>query len=466
MPADQSARQLLIGNQLLILNLKEREMMNSVSGLSAPVMKTHDVHYPQGTSVPFSASSSAQKNAEKPRDILHAFNATERRFGERFDVSTHAAVIKMMMLRFGQSPAHVFAQVKPVAGGYDVTMKDGFQVHLARHELQQAASASRFAGNDQGAIRDANFIFAVFVKRKQLEAPGRSFESALAKTLEGETAQRALKGMGMIGFMQYVATDQMRGKGAVGVVDTQSYAAALVLEGTRHTYQYREPVTRTYGYRLTGDDVADDDRSIERGSLSVSSVPAGGKPVDIWGGFYQGVEGNCVTVSAMKAAMMKFGQNPTAIYKNIRATVNGYQITMRDGYSLRLTFDELKKAEQGSNLKGPDKALLRDANFLYAVSAKRAMNENHDFRAAESFETAMETLNDGEYPGEAFRRLGLYAYTRPSTPQELADGALGTLAGRGHSVAVVKGNLDWYGSKWSLAETDWNNPDFHAIKLV
>lgn len=441
-------------------------MMTSVSGMSVPVKNTHCAHYPQGTSAAFFANSPAHKSAEKPRDILHAFNATERRFGELFDVSTHAAVIKMMMLRFGQSPAHVFAQVKPVADGYNVMMKDGLEVHLAQHELQLAASATRFAGNDQGVINDANFIFAVFVKRKQLEVPGRSFESALAKTLEGETAQRVLKGMGMIGFMQYVASDQMRGRGAVGVVDTQNFASALVLEGTRHNYQQQQPVARTYGYMLTGDDAVDDDRSIERGSVSVSNVPVGVKPGDIWGGFYQGVEGNCVTVSAMKAAMMKFGQSPTAIYKNITATANGYHVTMRDGYSLRLTFDELKKAEQGSNLRGHDKDLLRDANFLYAVSAKRAMHENHDFRAAESFETAMETLNDGEFPGEAFRRLGLYAYTRPSTAQELADGALGTLAGSGHSVAVVNGNLDWYGFKSKLAGTDWNNPDFQAIKLV
>ncbi|WP_455827686.1 hypothetical protein [Pseudomonas graminis] len=441
-------------------------MMNSVSGMSVPVKITHYAHYPQGTFAAFAANSPAQKSAEKPKDILHAFTATERRFGEQFDVSTHAAVIKMMMLRFGQAPADVFAQVKPVAGGYDVTMKDGFTLHLAEYELQCASSASRFAGNDQGAIRDANFIFAVFVKRKQLEGPGRSFESSLAKTLEGETAQRVLKGMGLVGFMQYVASDQMRGRGAVGVVDTQNFASALVLEGTQHTYQRQQPVARTYGYMLTGDDAVADDRSIERDSASTSTVPVDAKPSDIWGGFYQGVEGNCVTVSAMKAAMMKFGQSPAAICKNITATANGYQVTMRDGYSLRLTFDELEKAERGSNLKGPDKGLLSDANFLYAVSAKRAMNENHDFRAAESFETAMETLNDGEYPGEAFRRLGLYAYTRPSTAQELADGALGTLAGWGHSVAVVNGNLDWYGSKWKLGETDWNNPCFQAIKLV
>lgn len=441
-------------------------MMNSISGMSVPMMKTHYAEFPQSTFAPFAAELSVRTKAEQPEDIIHAFTATERRFGEHFDVSTHAAVIKMMMLRFGQNPADVFAEVAPVAGGYDLTMKDGFTLHLTRYELHQTASASRFAGNDPGAIKDANFILAAFVKRKQLESQRGDFDTVLAKTISGETAQRVLKGLGMVGFMQYVATDQMRGRGAVGVVDTQNFAAALVLEGTRHNYQQQQPVARTYGYMLAGGDAVDDDRSFERNSVSISSVPESAKPADIWGGFYQGVEGNCVTVSAMKAAMMKFGQSPTAIYKDISATVSGYQVTMRDGYSLHVSFDELRKAEQGSNLRGHDTKLLRDANFLYAVSAKRAMNENHDFRAAQSFEVAMETLNDGEYPGEAFRRLGLYAYTRPSTAQELADGALGTLAGAGHSVAVVNGSLDWYGSKHSLRQTDWNNAGFWAIKLV
>lgn len=448
-----------------------------------PFIKIKDTRFSQAAGVTSSENSrqtsryevpainfSSRKSGKKPKGIVTAFTATERRFGEYFDVSTHAAVIKMMMLRFGQSPTDVFYQVTPVAGGYDVTMKDGFKVYLTQGELQRAVRASKFAGGDTGAIADANFIFAAFVKRKQLEGPYPSmssgFEAALAKTLEGETSQRALKGMGMIGFMQHVSTEQMQAKGGVGVVDTRNFGAGLVLEGRQYDHQRQEPVRRTYGYMLTGDDVTDDDYSIEQGSVSVSNVSVGVKPSNIWGSFYQGVEGNCVTVSAIKAAMMKFGQNPTGIYKHIRKTVDGYQVTMRDGYSLHVTFDELKKAERGSNFVGPDKALLKDANFLYAVSAKRAMEENHEFRAAESFEVAMQTLNNGEYPGEAFRRLGLYAYTRPSSAQELANGALGTLASGAHSVVVVDGNLDWYGAKSSLASSHWNNPSYTAIKLV
>ena len=459
------------------------EMMSSISAGLAPVIKIINTegslstdnnpgvggaNCPNGNALALHAS--ARGNREYPEGIINAFTATERRFGEYFDVSTHAAVIKMMMLRFGQSPVDVFDHVTPVAGGYEVIMKDGFKVHLTQDELELAAGASRFDGDDPAAINDANFIFAAFVKRKQLEGPRPSmsngFDAALAKTLEGETPQRVLKGMGMVGFMQHVGSDQMRAKGAVGVVDTQSFAAALVLEGVKHDRGKPELLGRTYGYMLTGDDVVDDDRSIAPGSVSVSGVAVGVPPTDIWGGFYQGFEGNCVTISAIKAAMMKFGQNPTSIYKHIRETADGYEVTMRDGYSLRLTHDELKQAEQGSNFKGSDEQLIKDANFLYAVSAKRAQRENHEFRAQESFEVAMETLNNGEYPGEAFRRLGLYAFTRPSTAQELADGALGTLASSEHSVAVINGKLDLYGDKMALAASQWNNSGYRAIKLV
>ncbi len=463
-----------IGGRLSIVQVGN-EMMSSVSGSVVPVNKSNAMRFPQTALVGFSATRGEEyfpvgKKGEKPKAIINALNAAERRFGEHFDVSTHAAVIKMMMLRFGQSPADVFDRVTPVAGGYDVIMKDEFKLHLTQDELQRAARASGFVGNDRGAIQNASFIFAAFVKRKQLEgtraSKSNSFEAVLTRTREGETPQRLLNGMGMVGFMRYVESNEMRGKDAVGVVGVRNFGSALVLEGVKHDHQRQEPLGHHYGYMLAGEESADDERWVEPGSASVSSVPVGVKPGDIWGGFYQGVEGNCVTVSAIKAAMMKFGQNPSGIYRNIRKTASGYKVTMRDGHSLHLTFKELQKAEQASNLKGADKNLIKDANFLYAVSAKRAQRENNEFRAKGSFEAAMGTLNDGEFPGDAFRRLGLYAYTRPSTAQELADGALGTLASTEHSVAVVNGNLDFYGSKWSLAASEWKNAGYRAIKLV
>jgi hypothetical protein len=175
------------------------------------------------------------------------------------------------------------------------------------------------------------------------------------------------------------------------------------------------------------------------------------QPTDIWRGFRQVAEGNCVTVSAIKAAMMRFGDNPHRIYKKIEETAAGFKVTMKDSYELEISEQELKQAIKGSGFQGEGK-LLRNANFLYAVSAKRAQLENNDQRGGQGFQVAMDTLNDGERPGRALRRLGLQAYVQPATVQELMDGAIGTLADSLHSVAVIDGYIDLWGAKNRLSQ--------------
>lgn len=409
-------------------------------------------------------------HAEKPAGILNGFNAVEPRFGESFDVSSHAAVIKMIMLRFGQSLTDMLESVTPAGGGYEITMKDGFAIHLSQQELKQASQASRFAGPDREAVSQANFMWAVYVKRRQLTrfdpAPDNSFERALSSALKGDTPYRVLKDLGMIGFLRLVAADKMQARGAAGVINTFGYSSAFVLEGVQHSAGSKAPVARSYGYMLAGEIPAGLPIDSSAVVSPTSDVPVGIKPADIWGGFYQGVEGNCVTVSAIKATMMKYGQNPRGIYKSITPTRDGFTVTLRDGCTVHLTHDELKKAREGSHFKGADSGLLKDANFLYAVSAKRAQMENHEFRAAASFEAAMGTLNDGESPGDALRRLGLYAFTRQSSVQELAGGVIGTLANFRHSVVVVDGALDDYGAPTRLRTSGWMREDGTALKLV
>lgn len=412
----------------------------------------------------------ARRNPEKPSGILNGFNAVEPRFGESFDVSSHAAVIKMLMLRFGQSPADMFEKVFPAGGGYDITMKDGFAIHVSEQELNQASDASRFAGPDRQALNQANFMWAAYVKRRQLTrfdpAPDKSFGRALSNALEGDTPYRILKGLGMVGFLRLVPPGKMMKQGAVAVINTFGYSGALVLDGVQHSVGKPASVARSYGYMLAEEVPAGLPIDSIPTVSPTSDVPVGIKPANIWSGFYQGVEGNCVTVSAIKAAMMKYGQNPRGIYKSIIPTREGYTVTMRDACTVRLTHEELKKAREGSHFKGADPGLLKDATFLYAVSAKRAQMENHEFRAAAVFEAAMGTLNDGESPGDALQRLGLYAFTRQSNVQELASGVAGTLANFGHSVAVVDGVFDDYGAKTSLRTSGWMRDDGIALKLV
>lgn len=180
----------------------------------------------------------------------------------------------------------------------------------------------------------------------------------------------------------------------------------------------------------------------------LSNKRNGAKPLNIWSGFRQGPGGNCATVATIKAAMYKFGQSPTDIYREVRRLDAGYRVTMRDNYTLTLTDRELAVATRASQFIGADKGMLKDAHFLFAVSAKRAHEENNDTTAGESFEAGVESLNDGEdevTPGEGFLRLGLSHYMKNVSVRELAEGRLGVSNRGGHSVAVINGREEVWG---------------------
>lgn len=195
-----------------------------------------------------------------------------------------------------------------------------------------------------------------------------------------------------------------------------------------------------------------------------SVTDSGIRPNNIWRDFFQGAEGNCVTVSAIKAAMVKFGSHPNGIFNAITRTTTGYKIVMRDTVSVSLTHEELEQAGVKAGFVGQGK-VLQHAIFLYAASAKRAQHENNDGWAARSFEAAMQTLNDGEYPGEALTRLGLKRHFRRGTVDELKNGAIGTLGDGRHSVAVIDGHMDVWSLKRPLAGSAWETAP-NALILV
>ncbi|WP_327191916.1 hypothetical protein [Pseudomonas trivialis] len=185
-------------------------------------------------------------------------------------------------------------------------------------------------------------------------------------------------------------------------------------------------------------------------SSRLSNKKNGEKAVDIWSGFRQSNEGNCVTVAAIKVAMARFGQSPTGILAKVEKTADGYSVTLRDGYNLRLSDQELSQAARGAKLTGRDSGMLKDANFLFAVSAKRAQEENNDGKAGASFSAAISSLNDGEdeeETGEALKRLGLGSYLKKASVSELANGQLGMVNTDTHSVAVIGGREELWGNR-------------------
>ncbi|AMW84679.1 hypothetical protein AK972_3879 [Pseudomonas yamanorum] len=98
-----------------------------------------------------------------------------------------------------------------------------------------------------------------------------------------------------------------------------------------------------------------------------------------------------------------------------------------------------------------DPGMLKDAHFLFAVSAKRAQMENNDGRAARSFDAAVHSLNDGEderVAGEGFLRLGLRSHMKKVSVSAFQDKSLIGMVNRSaHSVAVVDGCEEFYGRK-------------------
>ncbi|NJJ59283.1 hypothetical protein [Pseudomonas sp. B14(2022)] len=398
------------------------------------------------------SSMSSMKPGAKGDDPVSALHGAERRFGENVDCSTHVAVIKMMMMTLGSRPTDVFNEVTPVGEGYAVTMKDQHRVYVSQAELERVTQASGVTGPDPDVVRHANFMLAAFIKRKQKSGGYSTFEAALAKSLEGETSKRCLEGMGVYGLSRWVAARDLADRNSAWVRQTHDFGAELVVGGANHNHG------EGYGYVLF-----DDRQTPPQRDGVLAQVSESIRHADIWGGFYQGVEGNCVTVSAIKAAITRF---PEGIYTAIHRTPTGCEVSMRDGFRLRLTHEELRQATAASNFYGSDPVLLDYANFLYACSAKRAQLENNDFRAGRSFAVALETLNDGEYPGEALQRLGLFGYIRNSTIEELVNGAIGTIADGWHSVAVIGGALDLYGQKYNLNASSWKSRALTALKLV
>ncbi|PKH14532.1 hypothetical protein [Pseudomonas fluorescens] len=179
----------------------------------------------------------------------------------------------------------------------------------------------------------------------------------------------------------------------------------------------------------------------------------GKKPENIWSGFSQGPDGNCITVSAIKASMMQFGQKPTDVFKDVKETSKGYNVTMRDGFKLSLTKDELMQAATHARFQGDDPAMMTDANFMYAASAKRAQMENNDGTAGRSFQAAMDSLNDGESPREGLDRLGLKGHYRPATDTDLRSSKVGTVEYGGHSMAVLNGRIELWGKRGGVPQS-------------
>ena len=181
------------------------------------------------------------------------------------------------------------------------------------------------------------------------------------------------------------------------------------------------------------------------------SEPKAGKaysPKELVGGFSQKPGSmNCVTIAGIKAAMQKFG-GPNEVYLSVKKTTDGYDVKMRDqpDKTYHVTNKELEYATSRSGFRGNNQKILNDANFMYAVSAKRAQVENNDGYASRGFKAAVSSLDTWEHTREGLNRLGLKNHVQRTTAHELARGAPGVMAQNDHVFTVLNGRMENYGT--------------------
>ncbi len=165
----------------------------------------------------------------------------------------------------------------------------------------------------------------------------------------------------------------------------------------------------------------------------------------IFTGFRQTTEGNCVAVAAIKAAMVRFG--PGGVFKSQTRVSGGWDVVMRDGYRVRVSDAELRTATSVSDMKGKDGALLEQANLIYAAMAKRAQQQGNDGLRNMTYARACESLNDGESYREGPKWLGLEAHVRKIRPSDLHRYDAAVAASSKHAVFSSGKYVDHYGTK-------------------
>ncbi|GEM_PF-1099095 len=175
---------------------------------------------------------------------------------------------------------------------------------------------------------------------------------------------------------------------------------------------------------------------------------------DVMSGFNQGTEGNCSAVATIKAAMDTFG---TGVFDGMQQTQGGgYNLQMKDGVGINLSPQELQMAKEKEQFEGMGGQEQEFATLCYAAMAKRAMMEQND--GANNFAGACDSLNNGEWPADTARFLGLQNHMQTLDPNNLAgqDGIVSWSSDHSIFIDNQGGNLmaDNYGNPFAYNGTD------------
>lgn len=132
---------------------------------------------------------------------------------------------------------------------------------------------------------------------------------------------------------------------------------------------------------------------------------------EIISAFRQGGTGNCVSIAIIKAGIEIFGLNK--IFHSEMVSENLFGVTMRDGFELQITKEELTHAALGSRfIPLNNQEIFEYANLCFAVMAKRSQLEKNDDFESMTFDQAIHALNNGEFYLEGPNWLGLRHHCR------------------------------------------------------
>jgi hypothetical protein len=167
---------------------------------------------------------------------------------------------------------------------------------------------------------------------------------------------------------------------------------------------------------------------------------------DLITGFYQAGAGNCASIAAIKAALMAFGTRPVFA----RTSMNGtdHVVVMRDAETeYRFTEAELQLAAKHMSIKGDDELLVAHAHFMFAAMAKRVQHQGNDGKPKPTFESAIASLNDGEYYLEGPKWLGLGAFIKQGPQRKMPFyGAASRFLAANEAVICKSPKHAWFGS--------------------
>ncbi|WP_256657545.1 type III secretion protein [Pseudomonas sp. R5-89-07] len=208
---------------------------------------------------------SEKTKGQKPDDLRNGLRATYENYPYvgTMGREEHVAAIKVAMATFGQSPAGVFKDVVESGDGYNVTMKDGFSLHITREELQLAAKAAKFSGADESMVKDAQFLFGVMSKRQHMELERnnatdpffklygtdsayhahRTFPGVLAGAGQGIDGNTALSYLGLKEHIQVVEAGTLGARVGVPLDKGGRTKNGAIFEGAMEGQLYNKPVS-------------------------------------------------------------------------------------------------------------------------------------------------------------------------------------------------------------------------------